>query len=190
MIEHSGYLRQLHERLAHVCQRAESLAKPLDHDSLNWKPSAEKWSIAQCLEHTLKAVVEYGEMIEPAVQQARAKTPTANIQVAPRYSFVGKMVLLIVEPTAKRKVPAPKSFKPAQSDIGDDILDRFLKSHEKISELVVEADGLDINRWKLSTPEVRIIRINMSDAFEILASHAERHIGQAERVRESEGFPA
>lgn len=185
----SLYLQGLSDRLAKANRRARSLAGDLNADQLNWKPGNDKWSIAQCLEHVLIAADLYGEKIGPAIERARGKRLHAPGDLRPRLTIVGRLILRLVEPTTQRTMSSPKSFAPSQSQISVDVLDRYIRSHEHLASFISTCDGLDLNRIKLSTPEASVIRINTADAFEILIGHAERHLNQADRVRQSSSFP-
>ncbi|MCH7958796.1 MAG: DinB family protein, partial [Candidatus Hydrogenedentes bacterium] len=128
----SSYLRNLHERLVKSCERATSLAVDVNPDQLNWKPGDDQWSIAQCLEHVLLAADLYGEKIGPAIERARGKRLHASGDLQPRHTIMGRLILRAVEPTAKRTMSSPKSFAPSQSKIPDDVLDRYIRSHENL----------------------------------------------------------
>lgn len=185
----SPYLKQLHERLSESCQRARSLTEDLNTSQLNWKPGDDKWSIAQCLEHTLIGADRYAEQLRPIVERARGNRLRNASDLAPRHTLMGRLIMRAVEPTATRTMSTPKIFSPAQSEISRGVVDKFVQSHENIAQLVLQCDGLNLNKLKLSSPVARIIRINAADAFEILVTHAKRHLNQAGRVRESQNFP-
>ena len=70
----SQYLRESHERLMKSNERAQSLAEDLKAFQLNWKPSDDKWSIAQCLEHVLVGADLYGKKLGPAIKRAQDKS--------------------------------------------------------------------------------------------------------------------
>lgn len=182
---HSTFLRAQHASLAASCERARQLTAGLDESQLNWKPSPDKWSVAQCLDHIMRGSDDYAGNMRPAIEKGRAKGRTADGDIEPRHSFMGKMVIAYVEPTAKRTMKAPKGMRPSQSNIPIGIVDRFVASHETIMQLAVECDGLDFNRIRMPSPELSIVIINLADAFEILSGHAIRHLNQAERVKEA-----
>lgn len=186
----SLHLRELHERLKASCERARDLAKDLDAAQLNWRPAAAAWSIAQCLEHTLLGADSYSENLRPVIDRAKAKQLGFEGNILPRHTMMGRLILRAVEPTAKRKMTSPRIFAPTQSEISGDVVERFIRSHGTIADLILDCDGLDINRLRLSSPVARLIRINVADAFTILVTHAERHLNQAQNVREAAGFPA
>lgn len=183
-------LRAFHARLLASCERARNLAAGLDVAQLNWKPAPEKWSIAQCLEHTLLGADLYGKQMTPAIERARERRTAFAGDAPPRLTIAGRFILRMVEPTARRTMKSPKDFVPSQSDIAADIVDRFVESHERIAVLAEKCDGLNANTIKFPNPELRIIHNSATDAFAILAGHAERHLAQAERVRQEPGFAA
>ncbi|MFP6584026.1 MAG: DinB family protein [Candidatus Hydrogenedentota bacterium] len=165
------------------------MPKDLTPEQLNWKPGEDKWSIAQCFEHTLVGADRYAEKLGPAIEGARNNQLNVQADLQPRHTLMGRLILRAMEPTARRTMSAPKLFAPTQSPISEDIADRFVQSHENIAKLITDCDGLDHNRIKLSSRVARIIRINATDAFNILVTHAERHLNQADGVRQLSEFP-
>ena len=51
------------------------------------------------------------------------------------------------------------------------------------------ADGLDLGRIRFGTPVLSLARVTMAEAFEMPALHEPRHLAQAERVKQAEGYP-
>ncbi len=88
-----------------------------------------------------------------------------------------------------RRTTAPKMITPAPA-IDEDVLDRFLLSNERIRVLVRRAGDYDVNRIRFRNPFVPVIRFTIGTGFEILSRHEDRHLLQAERVRQASGFPA
>jgi hypothetical protein len=54
-------------------EAARAVTSGLTETQLNWQPSAEQWSIAQCLDHLTVATNEFEKYFEPAIQRAREK---------------------------------------------------------------------------------------------------------------------
>jgi hypothetical protein len=69
------------------------------------------------------------------------------------------------------------------------LLESFLSVQDELIEMMRTADGLDLTRVRLHSPASTCIRIHLGDAFEMLICHAERHLGQAERVASEATFP-
>jgi len=185
----STYLNQIQERLSNSIREADSLASGLNSEQLNWQPATDKWSIAQCYEHMLVGADLYAAKLVPAIKAGRDKGLNADPGLEPRHSFMGKLIIKAVDPQATKPMKSPKTFAPAQSDIESDVNDRFGKSHQVIIDLMSDCDGLNFNKIKMGSPVSGLIRLNAGDAFQIMASHAERHLGQARRVKEASGFP-
>ena len=186
----SPHLRAFHARLLASCERARTRTAGLTDAQRNWKPAPDKWSIAQCLEHTLLGADLYGKHMAPAIERARNHRAAFAGDAPPRHTLAGRLILRMVEPTAKRTMKSPKDFVPSESHIPADIVDRFIQSHQRIAILATNCDGLNTNKIKFRNPEIPIIRVSVTDAFAILAAHAERHLAQAERVRNAPNFPA
>ena len=186
----STFLRGIHDRLSKSMSGVESLAGALSAEQLNWKPSAAGWSVGQCLDHLSVGAEEYVAKLAPAVERARSAGANAAADLAHRPTFIGRLIIRAVEPSAARPMKAPKIFQPSQSAVSADVVARFISCHERVSELAAACDGIDFNRVRLSSPVAAFLRLSAADAFQLLSSHAERHLGQAERVVKAEGFPS
>ena len=53
----------------------------------------------------------------------------------------------------------------------------------RIAALLDRASALDLNRVRIASPILKIIRLNLGDCFEVNIQHATRHLDQVERVR-------
>jgi len=69
------------------------------------------------------------------------------------------------------------------------IISEYVKSSEKLIELVGKMRHLDLKKIKLSSPVNVLIRLNLGDPLIIIPKHDERHINQAERVMSQKEFP-
>jgi hypothetical protein len=94
-----------------------------------------------------------------------------------------------IEPSPKvTRRRAPRKIKPG-STVEPSILDRFLRSNREIRDLVQRAGSYDVNRIRFRNPFVPVIWFTIGTGLEVLSKHERRHLLQAERVRESPGFP-
>jgi len=167
---------------------ARLVAADLTEAQLNWKPSPEQWSIAQCLEHLTVATKGFEKYFSSALEHAR-KNP--QVGSAPRYkpSFVGGWLAKQVSPEAARKLPAPKIFRPGDSSAIQGPLESFLKAQDRFLDFVQRSKGIDYNKTRLRSPVTPLMRYSLADAFVITVLHGQRHLGQARRVREMAEFP-
>jgi hypothetical protein len=166
---------------------ARDVVDGLSDTQLNWKPSPDKWSIAQCLEHLTAASSGFNPYFVDALARGRQRFTTAS---APMYqpSFMGRWLIKHVEPESLRKLRAPKIFKPSASNVRN-ALDNFLEQQKAFVKFVSETNGIDYNRTRLRSPVTPLVRYSLADAYVITVSHEQRHLQQARRVRETPGFP-
>ena len=169
-------------------ETAQSVAGDLSEAQLNWKPSAEQWSIAQCLEHLTIATRQFDKYFTAALERARMK-PAITIKPSYRPSFMGGWLAKQVAPEAARKLPAPKIFRPVDSSGIQGSLENFLNQQVKFMDFVRRCDGVDYNKTRLRSPVTPLIRYSLADAFAITVLHGQRHLAQARRVREMPEFP-
>jgi hypothetical protein len=165
---------------------AQTITAGLTEAQLNWKPSADQWSIAQCLEHLAVATRGFDKYFVAALEQSRIKT-----QSAPRYkpTMMGGWLARHVAPEAPRKLRAPKIFKPANASTIENSLGMFLTEQTKFVDFVRQAKGIDYNKSRIRSPVTPLVRYSLADAFVITVLHAQRHLAQARRVREEPNFP-
>jgi hypothetical protein len=159
----------------------------LNAQQLNWKPGADSWSVAQCLEHLLTA----NHAMFPAIDEALAGTKRATfverLPVLP--GLFGKLMIKIVSPGFKQKLKAPPTARPAASAIDAQIVNRFVTQQREIAERIKGLERLDAARIVMTSPFVSLITYSLLDACRLIVAHERRHLAQAQRVRETPGFP-
>jgi len=166
---------------------ASELVTGLNEEQLNWRPGAEKWSIAQCLDHLAVSSSKFDQYFETALGRGRSKWPVSS---PPAYqpTRMGAWLIRQLEPVTGRNLPAPKVFRPSSSDI-QGALQKLLDQQETFLNFVRSADGVDFNKTRLRSPVTPFMRYSLADAFVITVVHTRRHLGQARKVRETPGFP-
>src|SRR5256885_9786373 len=127
---------------------ARAVASDLTEAQLNWKPSPEQWSIAQCLEHLAITSGKFDNYFSSVVERARKKRPVTN---APAYkpSVVGGWLARQVNPDGGRKLPAPKVFRPSEVSNIHTPLGLFIDQQMKFIDFVRQCDGIDYNKTRL-----------------------------------------
>ena len=164
--------------------RAETVARPLSAEQINWKPSPQQWSIGQCLEHLSLS----NETYVPAIVDALTGPANGPVEeITP--GWLGRWFIRnYIEPSpATRRGRAPKKIVPS-SRVDPDILGRFLHSNDEVRKLARRAAGYDVNRIRFRNPYLSIIRSTVATGLLIMPAHERRHLLQAERIRESDAF--
>jgi hypothetical protein len=165
-------------------RRAESLANGLSPAQLNWRPSPDSWSIGQCLEH-LRAGKE---ILAPAISAALAGHEHGRVEEIALGWFSGWFLRTYIAPNpGGKRAQAPRSLQPA-SQVDPNILRTFLRSTEAARALVMQASTYDVNRIRYKNPFVPLLRFTVGVGLEIIAKHENRHLLQAETVKQSPGF--
>ena len=167
---------------------ARTLTAGLSEAQLNWRPSPEQWSIAQCLEHLALATDEFDKYFQATLARARMRPA---VKESPPYkpSLMGGWLAKAVDPATPRKLRAPRSFRPGASSNIPAAVDLFLNTHTKFIDFVKQCGDVDYNKARLRSPVTPLIRYSLADAFVITVLHAQRHLAQARRVREMPEFP-
>ncbi len=165
--------------------RAIALAKPLTPQQLNWRLRQDEWSVGQCLEHLYVTNEVY---LGPMSTSLKGHQPAVVQEITPGW-FGRWFIRNYIEPSSKMKrVRAPRKIRPG-TQIEPSVLDRFLISNHTARQLVHRAMNQDVNRIRFRNPFIPVIRFTVGTGFEILSKHQQRHLLQAERIRNSPEFP-
>src|ERR1044072_2920511 len=114
-----------------VAEETKDTFGPLTPAQLNWKPSAERWSVAQCFDHLLTSNKGFLPIID-SVLAGEKRTFWQSVPVLP--GVWGKLLIKSLDPVKGRNLKAPKSFQPSQSDITSSVIDDFVAQQVAIVE--------------------------------------------------------
>ena len=181
------HLAALRRRTDAADERARALAADLDAAQLAWGPPGGGWSIGVVLEHLVVSAEQYLPGMRAAAAAAR---PAVEARPGPwRPSLVGRLLIGAVDPASTRRLTSPRRFQPGPRP-RPAVLDAFLRTQGELRALLQQADRVDAARARFASPVSPLIRLTLADALTVLVLHAERHLGQIERVRRAPGFPA
>ncbi|MDB4655884.1 DinB family protein [Flavobacteriales bacterium] len=168
------------ERIDAVTKHVENEFGSLSHEQLNWKLSAEKWSIAEVLEHLNLVNASYEKILTDAVNGTSDMGFTGKIGFI--VNFLGKMIYNSVEPSRAKRMKTFPVWEPAQSDVSAEVIIEFKKHQEGIKKLILGNKQLLEKDIVISSPANRYIVYKLRKAVEIVVSHEERHLNQAMEV--------
>ena len=158
----------------------------LSGDQLNWKPAPESWSVGQCLEHLIKT----NEQFYPEMDKLAAGRRTNSFweNWSPFTGFFGRfLVKAVTEDSKKAKAPSKDIVPP--SDIAPDVIARFTANISVVNEKVTACAAADREKTIITSPFLAIMTYKLDHAYSVLVEHTKRHIRQAKRVMETDGFP-
>ncbi|MCA8946417.1 MAG: DinB family protein [Planctomycetes bacterium] len=186
----SKTLRTCAEQLREAISRMNELTQGLSDAQANFKPGPKKWSINECLDHINIGNRLYADKLEQHLQKARDKGLN-GAEPYGRGTLLGRFILNNLRQGAKaKKVPAPGAFKPKTSEHKlSDVTAQFRTHATRLAEIAEQSDGLALGRIKFTTPAAPVGRVTASQAFEMMHLHTHRHLAQAGRVKDAEGYP-
>ena len=173
--------------LADIAREAETTFGALNARQLNWRPDGARWSVAQCFEHLLTTNRLMLSQADDALNPAHAQSVWQRLPVLP--GLLGRLMVRSQAPETTRKFVAPAPARPATSDIGADVIQRFVEQQRDAVVRVAALDDSRAARTIMTSPFLRIITYSVLDGWRLIAAHGRRHFEQARRVTESPGFP-
>jgi DinB superfamily len=158
----------------------------LSPSQLNWKPSAERWSVGQCFDHLINSNKGYLPIFDD-VLKGRKQSVWESMPLLP--GLAGKLLIKSLDPASTRRIKAPKRFEPAQSDINASVIDDFVDQQTRIAEKMKSTEHLDLEKIVITSPALGAVTYSLMDAYRIIVVHEHRHFQQAKRVTEESAFP-
>lgn len=171
-------------RYAQAAATAEELAGPLTRRQLAWSPPDRGWGVAQVLEHLTLSNEQYLKEIRARLDRRPKRRSHSSAEWRP--SLAGR--LLEHAMVSPRKAKAPQVWRPGPV-VRPQPLDGFTHTLAELTAQLDRATDVDLRRTRTRSPVSRLIRLNLGDAFELQALHAERHLGQIRRITLRPEFP-
>jgi len=151
----------------------------LNEDQLNRKPSPDKWSIGECIDHLIVSHDQYLKKIRNVNVNGFSKSEDNRVY---KHTIWGKLLVDSVSPQTIKKKKTFKVFYPKHKLIKRSVLDDYDRSLDDFVKIAERFKGYDLNKIKISSPVSGFIRLNLGDAFLIHLNHDRRHINQAIKV--------
>ena len=171
-----------------IAEDARTSFGSLSAEQLNWKPSAERWSVAQCFDHLLVSNQGYLPIIESVRNGTKKTRFVERLPVLP--GLAGKLLIKSLDPVTGRKLKAPKNFEPAQSNIRPGVIDDFVAQQDQVIEGMKSTSHLDLEKIKITSPALSFVAYSLMDAYRVIVVHEQRHLQQAKRVTAEPAFPS
>jgi hypothetical protein len=152
-------------------------------EALNWKSNADKWSIAECLEHLNIYSQFYLTAFETAIQKGKPGEHPSHYDSGWLGNYFAESIKLQADGTLKSKMKTPKAYNPANSSLdAKQVLNDFLAYQQKTLQLIVAAEQVDLGKLRVPTSLASFISMKLGDAFRFVVFHNTRHIVQASKV--------
>ena len=175
--------------LKQVADEAKATFGSLTAEQLNWKPSENEWSVAQCFDHLTRTHSLYFPMFERF--GAGDTKMTFWEKASPFSGFFGKFLIRGLDPKNLKKMKTTGKAEPSKSEIGGDIIERFCSHQQQMIDAINKLpDDLDATKQIITSPLLGVITYSLADTFTFVPMHCRRHFDQAKRVTQATGFPA
>jgi hypothetical protein len=155
----------------------------LSQAQLDFKPAPDHWSISENLSHLNK--VERGlpklyPMLLEKLEEAGWKPETEG-------SMLNSLDHTILD-DATKKFQAPERVQPQTGLTKDEVLAALRQSRQAVLAAIAPAGEYDLSG--VTWPHPALGDINFYQWVLFIGKHEQRHLGQIEEVKRSEGFPA
>lgn len=179
-------ISNLLSELQSVSDDAQKTFGNLSAVQINWKPSAEGWSVGQCFEHLIKTnELFYGELEKVAAGTHRNSFLE---NYSPLSSFFGNLLVNSLKKDSRKfKAPTPKIVPP--SEIDQNIVEIFAAHQAELLGKIKSTENYDWQKIKITSPFMKLMTYKLSDGFRVVVEHEKRHVRQASRVTKTAGFP-
>ncbi|MFY0628074.1 MAG: DinB family protein [Reichenbachiella sp.] len=155
----------------------------LGDEMINLKPTADQWSVIECIEHLNIADAHYLHHFE--VELGKAELSKKDIF---KPGFLGNYFVNAMKPRPDGKIPSPmKTLRKFRPDVTKqyDTIDRFLKDQDKLLDLLEKSSSFNLNKIKITSALGRIITFKLGDAFRFVIAHNQRHVKQMKNTIQS-----
>lgn len=180
-------LADVRSGLEAVARETHAAFGGLDTGQLNWRPAADRWSIAQCFDHLLTANRQMFQAAEDALAGAKSRTVWQRLPVLP--GIMGRALIRSQAPTTTRKFTAPPNARPASSDIAAGVIQVFVEQQNAAVTRLRALDEQQAAHIVMVSPFIKVVAYSVLDGWRLIFAHERRHFEQARGVASSAGFP-
>lgn len=182
-LELQGHFDQVEE----IRREAKALVQGLTEEQCAWQPAPNQWSIAQCFEHLNATARNYFPLISDSVNQARS---SGWLAAGPfRHGWLGRYFVRLSGPRPRLRMRSPRRFIPPPDRPMSEIWPSFLTFQDRLQELIVHANGVDLARARVQSPVLGVVKFSLGNALALMVAHERRHLWQATEIRGREDFP-
>ena len=174
-------------QIAQIKEQAAGVVRGVNDAQYNWRPAPGRWSMAQCLAHIVVGDEVYFPSLEVCIAEARKKGLTGNGPF--HHGWVGNWFVRSMDAPPKRRFKNPARITPPPEQPLEKGLQDFNAAHDRLLQLITQANGVDLGRAKFRSPLLKLIKLSLGQGIAVLLAHARRHLWQADEVRKHPEFP-
>ena len=169
-----------------------SSVKKLSNTQLNWKPTANAWSINDVLSHLNEYLNYYHPLFLCKIENTRFTSTKEAFLSSPLGRAAWKSMKLGNAKNIKRKIKSPKDcnpiFTPSISE--GEQLNKFIDQQKNFLLIIEQSKTVNIRRIKIPISRSKVVRLRLGDALLYVVYHNERHMQQILNIQNNPNFPA
>ncbi len=153
----------------------------LNQAQLNWKPSADVWSIAQVINHLMVINASYYPLV------AHVRAGTLRLPFHAKWPFMvrffGKFVFNSIQPETRKKMRTFPMWEPASSHFETTVLTKFTEQQSSLKRLIISTNDLLDAGQVIHSPASKVVVYTLEMAYNIIITHELRHLEQARELK-------
>jgi hypothetical protein len=181
-------LQHFADELDELTQYVQTTFGALSEAHLNWKPNADKWSIAQCFHHIITSNTTYFPVFDAV--RAGTYSPTLWRRVPFVPTIFGREMVKALGRVPRRAIKTSSIFEPSRSTIAREIMGGFSVHQKRVTDYLrfFAESGIATESVVISLPIAPLLIVPLSDALTVMVNHTFRHVLQAEKVMNMVNF--
>jgi hypothetical protein len=160
--------------------RVRNLRRSLAPGAWSRRPTPETWSPGECVAHVNLTAIAMLPLIRAGIDQARRLGGSSASRY--RRDLIGWLLWRTISSPGRFKSKTIPAFVPSSDRPAEEVMAEFDRLQAEQVAVTREADGLPIDRVKMSSPFNAKVRYNIFAALSILPRHQHRHLWQAEQA--------
>lgn len=161
-------------------RRLHELARAIPVEAWARRADPDRWSVAECVAHLNLTSTEYLPILRDAIACARALDQPAPARY--RRDPIGWLLWRTMGPPVRVRLKTIARFVPSSAVAPAAVVAEFERLQRMQLDLLAQADGLPLDRVRVTSPFNTRVRYNLYACFTILPRHQHRHLWQAEQV--------
>jgi hypothetical protein len=178
---------EFRQQFEQISSEGDAMVAALSDAQFTWQPAPEAWSIAQCIEHLNVTARMYLPRLDEGIGEAIRRGLYSEGPFT--YNWVGRIFVSTMKPPPRLRMRAPKTFHPPPARPRQDVMAAFRAYQVQFIDRLRQANGLDLARARVRSPAAAWLRMSLGSGFALMVAHEQRHLWQAKRITEREGFP-
>ena len=146
-------------------------------EELLLRPSAKRWSAAECIEHLKITNRSYLTRLSEATRSLRQKNLARRGEF--RLDWNARLLKYWLEPPSRLRLPTGAAFRPVSQVDPTTVLNVFQSIGYELEKELANARELAVDAEKIRSPFAENMEYSAYSAFVLIAAHNRRHIWQA-----------